>query len=63
MEITYEEVSKHNTPEDLWIVIKGYVYGVSKYLDDHPGGPVVISNRAGKDVSKPFEDAGHSENA
>ena len=39
------------------------MYAVSKYLDDHPGGPVVISNRGGKDASKPFEDAGHSENA
>lgn len=54
---------EHSTPESLWIVIKGYVYDVTKYLDDHPGGPVVISNRGGKEVTKAFENAGHSENA
>jgi cytochrome b involved in lipid metabolism len=62
-EITFEEVAKHNTPEDLWIVVRGKVYDVTKYLEDHPGGPVVLTNRAGKEVTKPFEDAGHSDNA
>ena len=41
----------------------GSVIDITKYLDEHPGGPVVISNKAGKDVSKPFDDAAHSENA
>ncbi|KRX05463.1 Cytochrome b5-like heme/steroid binding domain [Pseudocohnilembus persalinus] len=62
-EITWEEVSKHNTSEDCWIVVDGLVYQVQDYLDDHPGGPIVISSRGGKDVSKPFRDAGHSDEA
>ena len=34
-----EEVAKHNTKEDLWIVVKGIVMDVTNWLDEHPGGP------------------------
>lgn len=32
-----EEVSKHNTSKDLWIVIGGNVLDVTKFLDDVSG--------------------------
>lgn len=60
-EYTYEEVAKHNTPEDCWIVVHGKVYDPLPFLNEHPGGPTVITNRAGKDCSKAFDEVGHTE--
>ncbi len=34
---TLDEVAKHNKKEDLWFVVHGKVYDVTKF-DDHPGG-------------------------
>lgn len=62
-EYTYDEIAKHNTPEDCWIVIKGKVYDPAKFLDDHPGGPAVITNCAGQDATRAFEDVGHTDSA
>lgn len=30
------EVAKHNQSSDLWMVINGRVYDVTKYAPDHP---------------------------
>jgi flavocytochrome c len=49
-----DEVSRHNTREDCWIVINGQVLDVTKFLHDHPGGPLAILRFAGKDASQDF---------
>mmetsp|Transcript_87414 Transcript_87414/g.168251 ORF Transcript_87414/g.168251 Transcript_87414/m.168251 type:complete len:163 (-) Transcript_87414:173-661(-) len=35
---THEEVSLHNSPDDLWGVIDGYVVDLTGFVKDHPGG-------------------------
>jgi len=60
-EYTYEDVAKHNTPDDCWIVIHGKIYDPKPFLNEHPGGPTVITNRAGKEASKAFDEVGHTE--
>ena len=60
---TWQEVAKHNTETDLWIVIDDKVYDVTKYANQHPGGPIVLLNKAGKNASLAFEQASHSKNA
>ncbi|PWZ03292.1 putative cytochrome b5 [Testicularia cyperi] len=61
--ITMEELGQHSSHDDLWLLIDGKVYNVSKFLDEHPGGDEVLVTEAGKDATEAFEDVGHSEDA
>mmetsp|Transcript_47572 Transcript_47572/g.119775 ORF Transcript_47572/g.119775 Transcript_47572/m.119775 type:complete len:133 (-) Transcript_47572:39-437(-) len=62
-EYTLEEVAKHNTNSDCWIVVNGMVLDVTNFMEDHPGGEEIIQDVAGQDASSGFEDVGHSDNA
>ena len=60
--LTLAEVSKHCADEDMWIIIWDNVFEVTAYLDDHPGGPEVITDVEDfPDKTQQFEDTGHSE--
>ncbi|SPO20681.1 related to L-lactate dehydrogenase (cytochrome b2) [Ustilago trichophora] len=39
----------------LWVVIKGEVYDLTEFVDDHPGGRNIILKNAGKDVTEIYE--------
>ncbi|KAJ2490156.1 Cytochrome b5 type B (outer mitochondrial membrane) [Coemansia sp. RSA 2050] len=60
---TGEQIQQHSTREDIWIVVHGKVYDVTKFLDKHPGGEEVILEHAGIDATEAFEDIGHSDDA
>ena len=60
---TEDEVSEHSTKDDLWLIIHGGVYDVTKYLTEHPGGELVLLQSAGTDATDEFEDNGHSDDA
>jgi len=51
---TREEVKKHASPEDCWIIIDSEVYDMSTFADLHPGGAGVILDLAGKDATDAF---------
>ena len=53
-EYTLEEVAKHNTKTDCWVVVNGQVLDVTSFLPDHPGGPLAILTFAGRDASAEF---------
>ncbi|KAI8440734.1 hypothetical protein MSG28_009074 [Choristoneura fumiferana] len=46
----------------VWIIYKDSVYDVTSYLNQHPGGDV-ISEEAGTDATRAFDDVGHSPDA
>jgi cytochrome b involved in lipid metabolism len=51
---TLQEVSKHNTREDGWMVIRGRVYDVTDWIPLHPGGDAILAG-LGKDATTLFE--------
>ena len=44
-------------------MIKGKVYDVTKFLDEHPGGEEVLLDVAGGDATQEYDDVGHSDEA
>jgi len=52
--LTMDEVNKHNSEGDLWVIIEGSVYDLTAFLPDHPGGKKAIMLFAGKDATEEF---------
>jgi len=51
---TMDEISKHNTENDCWVVVNGDVLDATGFLNQHPGGRGAILLFAGKDASAEF---------
>merc|ERR1712076_284787 len=49
-----EEVAKHTSKTDCWVVVAGQVLNVTKFLGEHPGGELAILTFAGKDATEEF---------
>ena len=56
---TLEEVKKHNTKNDAWIIINGIVANITEWIPKHPGGMVIMKG-VGKDATQLFKNIGHS---
>ncbi|XP_017698591.2 cytochrome B5-like protein [Phoenix dactylifera] len=56
---TKEEVCLHNKRDDCWIIIKGKVYDVTPYVEEHPGGDAMLNN-AGGDSTEGFYGPQHA---
>jgi predicted heme/steroid binding protein len=48
------EVGLHNSAKDLWVIIDGVVYDLSRFADLHPGGLFPLLEVAGKDATDAF---------
>uniref|UniRef100_A0A8C5U3V6 Cytochrome b5 reductase 4 n=1 Tax=Malurus cyaneus samueli TaxID=2593467 RepID=A0A8C5U3V6_9PASS len=55
IEVTEDELAKHNRKEDCWICIRGYVYNVTPYMEYHPGGEDELMKAAGTDGTDLFD--------
>ncbi|KAB5513293.1 hypothetical protein GE09DRAFT_1267342 [Coniochaeta sp. 2T2.1] len=47
-QFTREEIEKHDSENDCWIVVDGKVYDATSVLSWHPGGKSAIMNHAGQ---------------
>ena len=56
--ISADEVAKHNTPDDIWLIIRDKVYDFTEYLPLHPGGEAILRN-AGADSTSGFSGPQH----
>merc|ERR1712045_395708 len=51
---TMEEVAKHTSKSDCWVVVSVQVLNVTNFLGEHPGGELAILTFAGKDATEEF---------
>ena len=51
---TTEEVEKHSTPDDCWLIVHGKVYDVTTFVPRHPGGNMIWV-KAGGDCTQLFD--------
>lgn len=59
---TVEEVAKHNSKNDCWIIVNKKVYDITKFIEEdlHPGGNYILLSKSGEDVTETMKDIGHS---
>ena len=50
-----DEIAKHNSKKDCWVVLHNKVFAITPFLDEHPGGSKAIMLYAGKDATKEFD--------
>jgi len=50
-----EDVAKHSTEGDCWIIIEGKVYNITSYFGKHPGGNDTMSATCGKDATNAYK--------
>jgi cytochrome b involved in lipid metabolism len=66
-EFTLADVSKHNDPNDCWVIVNNKIYNVTSVILNHPGGQEAIISECGKDATATFETKDgrgqHSQNA
>lgn len=56
--LTNNEIAKHNSASDCWIIIQNSVYNVTQYLNLHPGGSDRIIPFCGQDASSAYATKG-----
>lgn len=53
--LNLQEIAKHNTVRDCWLIINNKVYNVTSYLFIHPGGSGMIFPYCGKEATRAFQ--------
>lgn len=51
---TMADVAQHNTASSCWAAVTGSVYDLTRWINQHPGGPDVITTLCGTDATSAF---------
>jgi len=54
--VTLDEVRRHASNEDCWIIVHSKVYDVSNFHSEHPGGAAIILKYAGTDATTAYDE-------
>jgi L-lactate dehydrogenase (cytochrome) len=52
--LSTQDVSRHNTQDDCWLVVEDEVWDATKFAPQHPGGASLILRYAGRDATKAY---------
>ncbi|KAI6975542.1 hypothetical protein KC321_g4484, partial [Hortaea werneckii] len=52
--LSVEEIKRHNSPDDCWIVVDGKVWDITDFAPEHPGGGEIIWKHAGYDATTTY---------
>ena len=52
VELSWDEISRHCSADDCWVVIDSVVYDMTPFLATHPGGKLLPLRWAGKDATE-----------
>ncbi|KAF1958873.1 hypothetical protein CC80DRAFT_441607 [Byssothecium circinans] len=52
--VSVEEIKKHSSAQDCWIVVDDVVWDITDFVPKHPGGPEIIHKHAGHDASASY---------
>ncbi|KAI1326841.1 FMN-dependent dehydrogenase-domain-containing protein [Xylariaceae sp. FL0255] len=52
--ISVEEISAHQSLDNLWVVVDGVVYDLTEFAPEHPGGVNVLLQHAGHDATDAY---------
>jgi len=56
---TRDEIARHNTKDDLWIIVDNKVYDITNYVDIHQGGTEALVRVGGGEATKQIEGPQH----
>ncbi len=51
----WDEIAKHTSAKDCWVVIDAVVYDMTSFLPDHPGGKRLPLKYAGRDATAAWD--------
>jgi L-lactate dehydrogenase (cytochrome) len=54
--VSVEEITAHQSLDDLWLVVDGVVYDMTEFTPDHPGGVSVLLQYAGRDATAAYSE-------
>lgn len=58
--LSAQEIAKHNSTGDCWLIISDKIYNVTNYLSAHPGGVSTIAPYCGREATQAFAAKGGS---